>query len=199
VKVKFSNLLNICLFLGAVVAWASLESGMSAAEVVGATANDVTISDYSRKDLSLVAEVHAARIFTDYERRGFFRIGLLPIPVAENVQIQIQSADCLTNDLLALHSWDRPGIGVRRLELRNLEITFFGEKQPRLRAASAHVGRDGTIELSSVSLPDSIEHQTPIPHAILQVAGSSAGWLRWNLDGHQEEFFVFKPRSDKTP
>jgi hypothetical protein len=199
VKVKFQNLFNICFFLGAAAAWAALELRIGAAEMAGATANNVTISDYSPDDLSLVAKIHADRIFADYERRGFFRIGLLPVPVAENVQIQIKSADCLTNGLLALPAWNRPEIGVRRLEFRKLEIAFFGEKQPRLRAASAHVGRDGTIELSTVSLPDSIDHQTPIPHATLQMAGSSAGWLRWNLGGQPEEFFVFKPRPDKTP
>jgi hypothetical protein len=199
VKVKFQNRLNICFFLGAAVAWAALEMRMGAAEVAGATANDVTISDYSPSDLSLVAKIHADRIFADYECRGFFRIGLLPVPVAENVQMQIKSADCLTNDLFALHFWEQPKIGVRRLEFRKLEIAFFGENQPRLRAVSARVGRDGTIELSTVSLPDSIEHQIPIPQATLQVAGASAGWLRWKLGGHQEEFFVFKSRSDKTP
>jgi hypothetical protein len=199
VKVKFQNRFNICLFLGVAVAWAALELRMGAAEMVGATANNVTISDYSPNDLSLLAKIHADRIFADYERRGFFRIGLLPIPVVENVQMQIKSADCLTNGLFALHFWEQPEIGVRRLEFRKLEIAFFGEKQPRLRAVSARVGRDGTIELSTVSLPDSIEHQIPIPHATLQVAGSSAGWLRWKLGGHEEEFFVFKSRSDKTP
>jgi hypothetical protein len=196
VKVK---LFSICVFLGAAAVWAALESRMDAAELFGATANDVTISDYSPNDLSLVTQIHADRIFADYERRGFFRIGLLPVPVAENVQIQIKSADCLTNDLFALHSWDQPGVGARRFEFRNLEISFFGEEQPRLRAATARVGQNGTIELSIVSLPGSVEHQIPIPHATLQVAGCSAGWLRWNLGGHQEEFFVFKPKSDKTP
>jgi hypothetical protein len=196
VKVKFSSIVWV-FFTAAAVTGMPQASSSQAREVVGTTASDVTLFDYS--GLTLVAQVHAARIFTDYERKGFFRIGVLPIPVAENVQIQVQAAEGLTNALLALHSWDQIGIGVRRLEFRGFEIVFFGEKLPRIRAASARVGQDGALELSTVSFPDSAEKQTPIPHATLQVAGSSAGWLRWNLDGNEQQVFVFKPTSGKSP
>jgi hypothetical protein len=177
----------------------SLESNVSAAGLAGAAANEVTLSEYSPKDLSLIAQVHASRIFTDYERRGFFRIGLLPIPVAENVQIEIQSAECLTNALFALHDWNQPAVGIRRLELRNLEIKLIGEKQPRLSAAGARAGQDGVLELSAVSVFNATGRQTSIPKAVLQVAGSSAGWLHWNSDGHTQDIFLFKPTTDKTP
>jgi hypothetical protein len=177
----------------------SLEFDVSAAGLAGAAANEVTLSEYSPKDLSLVAQIHASRIFTDYERRGFFRIGLLPIPVAENVQIQIQSVECLTNAFFALHDWNQPAVGIRRLELRNLEIKLIGERQPRLSAAVARVGQDGVLELSTVSVFNAIGRQISIPKAILQVAGSSAGWLHWNFDGHPQDIFLFKPTSDKTP
>jgi hypothetical protein len=138
-------------------------------------------------------------MFIDYERHGFFRIGLLPIPVVENVQIQIQSADCLTNALFGLHSWSQPSIGASRLELRNLEIKMFGEKEPRLSAASARVGQDGVLELSAVSVFNATGQQTSIPKAALQAAGSSAGWLRWNSDGHPQEIFLFKSTLAKSP
>jgi len=198
VKIRFFNLLKICIVLAVAVLWFSLEPRVNAREPVGKTVSDVTLSEYS-SNLSLIAQVHAVRLFTDYERRGFFRIGLLPIPVAENVQIQIQSADCLTNAMLALHSWNQPSVGVRRLELRNLEIKLFGEKQSRLRAVTARVGQNDTVELSAVSVFGIAGQQASIPKATLQIAGSSAGWLRWNFDGHPQELFVFKPTSDKTP
>jgi hypothetical protein len=170
---------------------------VNASELVGTGANDVTMVEYD--GISPVAQVHAARMFIDYERHGFFRIGLLPIPVVENVQIQIQSADCLTNALFGLHSWNQPSVGASRLELRNLEIGLFGEKQPRLSAAVARVGQDGILELSAVSVFDATGRQTSIPKAALQAAGSSAGWLHWNFDGHPQELFLFKPTSAKIP
>lgn len=187
------------MVLAGATLWLSFDSSLIAAGFVGASAEGVTLYEYSPKDLSLVAQVHAARIFTDYERKFFFRIGLLPLPVAENVQIEIQSAECLTNGLFALHDWNQTDAGIRRLELRNVEIKLIGEKQPRLSAAVARVGQDGVLELSAVSVFSVTGQQTSIPKAVLQIAGSSAGWLHWNFDGHPQDIFLFKPTSDKTP
>jgi len=172
---------------------------LDAAKLVGTSAEDVTLTEYNATDASPVAEVHATRLFRDFERRGFFRIGLLPIPIAENVQIQIQSADCLSNALMTLNSWDEPPTAVRRLELRKLEIKLFGEKQPRLSASTGHVGQNGVLELSKVSLFNVARPPTFISNATLQIAGSSPGWLHWNSDGHPQNTFLFKPSSDKTP
>ncbi len=94
---------SICVVFACSLFWAF---DVDALGVVGTGANDFTTVEYD--GLSPVAQVHVNRMFIDYERRGFFRIGLLPIPVAENVQIQIQSADCLTNALFELHSWHQP-------------------------------------------------------------------------------------------
>jgi hypothetical protein len=198
-EVKFFVLSRIRLVSVSAVLWMSLTPVVSVAGLAGTTANEVTLSEYDSKDLSLVFQVHAARIFTDYERRGFFRIGLLPIPVAEDVQVQIQSADCLTNALFALRSWNQRSVGGRRLELRNLEIKLFGEKQSRLRAVTARVGQNGTVELSTVSVFGIAGQQASIPKATLQIAGSSAGCLYWNFDGRSQELFVFKPTLYKTP
>jgi hypothetical protein len=187
-------LFRICLIFACSVFWAF---DVDALGLVGMGADDVTITEYN--GISPVAQVHAARMFIDYERHGFFRIGLLPIPVVENVQIEIQSADCLTNAMFALHSWDQPSLGVKRLELRNLEINMFGEKEPRLSAAVARAGQDGILELSTVSVFNTTGQLTSIPQAALQAAGSSAGWLSWNFDGHPQKLFLFKPTSAKTP
>jgi hypothetical protein len=199
VKIQILDLPGICLVFATATLLVSFDSGLNAADFAGASADDVTLSEYNFKDLSLLTQVHADRLFKDYEHHGFFRIGLLPVPVAENVQIQIQSADCLTNATLALSSWNQPSAGVRRLELRNLEIKLFGDRQPRLSAVSARVGRDGVLDLSAVSVFNVAGGQMSIPKAILQVAGSSAGWLHWNYQGQPQEIFLFKPTPDETP
>ena len=162
-------------------------------------AADMYMIIYPKFGMKPLAIVRAGQIYVDYERRGFFRIGLLPIPVAENVQIQIQSADCLTNALLALGSWDQSSVGVKRLELRNLEIRLFGEEHPRLSAANARAGPDGSLELTKVSLFTATGQPTSIPKATLQVGGSSVGWLHWNIDGQPQDAFLFSSTSNKTP
>ncbi|MDE3067202.1 MAG: hypothetical protein KGJ60_06570 [Verrucomicrobiota bacterium] len=191
-----------CLFrlvLLAVGTGAGLESGVGLAGQTGTAATGLTFSEYNSKDLSQIAQVHAARVFVDYEHWGFFRIGLLPVLVAENVQIKIQSAEGLTNTLADLMSWPRPAAEVRQLELRRLEITLFGEKQPRLCAASAWVGAGGVLELSAVSARVRGEPPISVPRAALQVSGPSAGRLSWNQDGRREAFPLFKLTANKTP
>jgi hypothetical protein len=172
-------------------------SGTNASDLIGMSARDVTTREYDSKDFTiLVAQVHAARLFTDYEKHGFFRIGLLPIPVAEDVQIEVRSVDGLTNALSGLHFLNEPSWGVRRLELRNLAIKSFDEKQPCLFARLAHVGED-TLELSDISITNVGGGPISIPRAILQITDSSAGWITWKSGGHSEGLFLFKPISDK--
>jgi len=185
------------IFTAIALSWMSCAN---ASDWAGMTANEVTTCEYDSKNFTLmVAQIHAAKLYADYERHGFFRIGLLPIPVAEDVQIKIRSADCLTNALSSLHFWNEPSLAVRRFELRNIEIKSFDEKQPRLSASLAHIGQNGVLELTTVSVFNDMGQRTSFPKAVLQVAGSSAGWLRGNSDGHSQELFLFKPTSVKTP
>ena len=197
-KFRIQNLFIALVFLTAMVC-APLESGLAAPVLTGTPMTEVTVSEYSSKDLSLIAQVQAARVFVDYEHWGFFRIGLLPMLVAENVQVKIQSAEYLTNALADLRSWHQPAAGFRRLELRNLEITISGENQPRLRTAAARVGPDGAVKLSAAAIRDAAGRQISLPDATLQISGPSAGRLCWNSGGHQEELFILQTTSDKTP
>jgi hypothetical protein len=168
---------------------------VNAAGLAGGTVQDVGIAEYSSKDLSLVARVHASQIVTDYERHGFFRIGLLPIAVADNVQLQISSAGCLTNALSALREWRQPSVGARRLELRNLEITMVGEARPRLRASRARIGNDSSLELFNVSSSGAEGQPVAFGKGALQIAGSSAGRLSWDVAGRTEELFPLNPKT----
>ncbi len=164
-----------------------------------ANASNVVVTFYPEAGLQPVATVRASQLFRDYQRRGFFRIGLLPIPVAENVAIRIQSAEGLTNALPALQSCNRPSAGIRGLELRNLEIGLFGEQPPRLSAALARVGQGGTLELTKVSRFNAAGQPTSIATATLQVSGASAGWLRWKVAGQPQTAFLFQSTTNKIP
>ena len=192
-KRKCSGVFGLVLFATTLCAAPKFD----AVTVAGGAADDVTVTEYSAKDASLVARVHAARLFRDFERHGFFRIGLLPVPVAEDVQIEIRSAECLTNALSALHLWNEPSVAVRRIELRNVGIGFLDEKQQRLSARLARVRRDGDLELFNVSLTGGTGVQTFIPEATLQTSSPSAGWIRWYSEGQVRKIFPFKPMSDK--
>jgi hypothetical protein len=163
---------------------------VQAGGIVGSSADDATLSKYD--GLQLVTRLHATRAFIDHEKWGFFRVGLLPIFVVEGVQVQILSAGCLTNALPGLNSWNPSPGGLRRLELRNIDVSLLSEKEPRLHAATARVSQSGALELSGVSVPAGGGGPVSIPKATLQISGPAAGCLRWNDGGEQEELFIFR-------
>lgn len=193
--IRFIRLLEpVCLIAICV----SLEFGADAGPT-GISAAALTVSEYSSKDLSLIMQVRAARVFVDYEHWGFFRIGLLPMLMAEDVQVKIQSPEYLANALADLESWHQPAIGCRHLELRSLEIIVGGEKQPRLRAAVARIGSDGALELSGAVVRDVAGRQLSLPRATLQIPGPTAGRLCWNSGGYQKELSILQTKTDKMP
>ena len=118
-------------------------------------------------------KIRVARIFADHEKYGYFRFGLMSLAVVQGVHIEIESACLLTNALVKLNSWNLSTGNLRRLELRDLQISLLGEKEPRLRAARARVGSSGNLELSSVSVAG-VEAAT-ISKATLQISGPVAG------------------------
>lgn len=193
-KIKSFNRLKACVL----AAGCFLLLPQANAGIAEGPAEGVEITEYGLTDLSPVAKVHAGRIFTDYEAHGFFRIGLLPMPVAENVKIQISSVERLTNALCALQEWHKASAGLRRLELRNVEISIFGETALRLRAARARVGNESTLELFDVSLPGQPGPPLTIAKGALQIAGNSAGRFSWHTADHAEDLFPLN-LPQKTP
>jgi hypothetical protein len=179
-------------------AWVLFQPDVGVAEPFGLTAQEVQIAEYGSEGSCPVAKVHADRIFNDYEHHGFFRIGLLPILVAENIKIQIYSAACLTNALSALRQVPHSSRVGRRLELRNLEVAIIGENRPRLLASRAQVGNGNSLELSNLSLVDDQGQTVSVPRGTLQIGGSSAGRLSWNEAGRTEELFPLNPKK-KAP
>ena len=168
-------------------------------EVVSVCAQDLQISQYSPGGSSVVSKVSVSRLFTGYGRWGFFRIGLLPMLVAEDVRVEINSVDALTNALSGLRSWARPDVAARRLKLLDLQIVLSGRSPPHLQAATAQLGDDGTLQLTSVSLDDAAGHQFCLPAATLQLTGPAKGWLRWNANGAQGKLFFIKTQSESSP
>lgn len=156
---------------------------------LGPSVEHVRLTEYD--DVQPIVKIQAARIFVDHEKYGFFRLGLVPLAVVQSVRIQAESAGWLTNALASLNSWNLATRSLRRLEVRDLEISLFGEPEPRLRAATARVNAAGDLELSNMSLPGRLAGS--ISKATLQMTGSAAGRLRWH-DGEKEaELFILKP------
>lgn len=185
-------------FLGILLAVAN-ETCATAAKTLPTSARDFTVSVYIPKGVSPELVIHASGMFMDHERHGFFRIGLMPEMVVENVRIEVRSAEALTNVMSALHSWNRPGAGARRLKLQHLEILLMGQISPCLRAAAGKIGNDGAIQLTSVSVADADGHQRDLPAAALQLTGPARGQLYWNENGQLKSLALINNSSSKSP
>jgi hypothetical protein len=151
--------------------------------------DDATLEKY--QGLQLVSRVHITRSYVDHEKWGFFKIGLAPVQVMDGVNVQIHSADSLTNALDVIKVSHASLAVQRHLELRNLQISLLAEKDPRLRAASASILRPDLLQLSQVSVSNGGEAFS-IPRATLQVSGPDCGCLRWNEVNGQNQLFVFQ-------
>ena len=151
--------------------------------------DDATVEKF--EGLQLVSRIHITRAYVDHEKWGFFKIGLIPVQVVEGVNVQIHSAGALTNALDVINSAHLSSAAQRHLELRKLEISLLGEKEPRLRADSASIVRPGILQLSHVSVSNDGEALL-IPRATLQVSGPDCGCLCWNEGGSQNQMFVFQ-------
>jgi hypothetical protein len=176
-----------------IVLWLQAPCRIHAGELFGSAADHLRLTEYD--DVHPIVKIQAARIFEDHERFGFFRLGLAPFAVIQSVQIQIESADRLTNALASLNSWKLSSGELRRLEIRDLEISLFGEKQPRLHAATARPNTTGALELSKVSLTGG--PTISISKATLQMTGPAAGRLRWRDGAKEAECPVLKPTENQ--
>jgi hypothetical protein len=105
-----------------------------------------------------VAVLCAERIFGDYQTRGVFRIGALPLSVAEDLSIELKDALRLPAALNALGVRFAPeGGGGRGIEGRNFRLAFSGEKQGSLRARTVRLDRaaEWTMEDGLLNVPNS--------------------------------------------
>jgi hypothetical protein len=125
--------------------------------------------------------VRADAIYTDYERKAFFRIGVLPLGVMEGVTFELHRPESLTNCLANMHRW----VGAqaaKRFEFRKVNFLTFEEGTNRLESGRARFTSDGKWELLDGVRFLSGTNQMAAPRATLQIAGEHTGQLIWATD-----------------
>ena len=118
------------------------------------------------------------RVFTDYETKGFFRIGVLPIEVMQGVALEVRQPRELASALADLHQW----LGAKtakRLELRDLSVVLpvSGGTTNRLEATRVRVLNTGRWEfLDSVTYSSGAD-RVSASRGSLQLTGPNSGLL----------------------
>lgn len=126
--------------------------------IQGLQAQGVSIPIYQAGRSEPTAIVTIQRIHKDHQRHGFFRIGALPLWIAENVQIQLLNQQPEEQLLSALSRALRTRSGdlQRSVEIRRLQISFSNEGEPRLCAGHVSIAENGSWQLS-----DQVQLRTP--------------------------------------
>ena len=194
VWVLLAGVLLLRTSLADVVAAESLGGGF----LLRSQMSDVELPLYVGADTQPAGIVRVDRVFTDYERHGFFRIGALPVLVLDGVTVELTCLDQARAALTQTQGWlgannpENPGTngGVeassqpkagrtsRRLDCRNLTIVIPGSVTNVVRAGRAKIAADGQLELTeNVRVEGMLSFQTR--QARLQMSGPMCGELTW--------------------
>jgi hypothetical protein len=84
-------------------------------------ARDLVIPRYSEPDKALYAVISVDKVYTEYEKKGFFRIGALPVAVLEGVTYEVKDPAPASKNLVRLRSWLGADTG-NHVELRGVKI-----------------------------------------------------------------------------
>ncbi len=139
-------------------------------------AHGIVTAFYEAKEHTPSMIVRADDIYTDYERKGFFRIGILPVGVMEGVTIELHHPESLTNSFAALHTW----VGAqaaKRFEFRKVKFLTFEGGTNRLESGRARLISNGKWALLDGVRFLSGTNQVTAPRATLQIAGEDTGRL----------------------
>jgi hypothetical protein len=140
----------------------------------------VEVPVYVKLNPEPVAVFRAERISDDFQTKGFFRIGALPLTVVEDLSIELRDPSRLPAALSALggrFALNDPS--KRAVEGRNFTLSFSGEKHGRLQARCVRMEgpTEWTMEEGSVSLPNAAPAHCP--RGVLVLDGPEAGWIKY--------------------
>jgi hypothetical protein len=143
---------------------------------------------YTEPEKNLSALVHVDKAYTDYEKRGFFHIGALPVAVLEGVTFEARDPAPAAQNLARLASWLGVDAG-RHVELRR--VKFAASPVSSLEADRVVLaGRDQWELLGGVRLVSGA-NETRAEKATLQVAGANAGQLILQTTPPSTNTFLF--------
>lgn len=174
---KSRSKIALMKFLNGPHAAAALSTLFCLAAQAGDLARDLKLSIFEKGfSTNLLLSLEASHVGSDYLRKGFFKIGILPVLVCEDLTLKIHSPEALMRaeaELRAFHGcWTQ--VQVRKLSI----VDRIGQSLLMAKAATL---RDGIWELRAVRLTLAKEPQS-VEHAILHVGVGKTGDV-YNLKG----------------
>jgi hypothetical protein len=124
------------------------------------------------------AILRADRVATEYQRRGFFRIGALPMLVMDGLSLEFLDSNRFSN-VLSSASARLSGAGEMKkpVEGRNLRVWFAPDTERRLTAQRVRLENGFTWRLHDGGIIQNGAVVIPFSEATLAVAGADIGEL----------------------
>jgi hypothetical protein len=152
------------------------EAPAQAGALSAGSIRDAVVPFYVPSVAEPVAILRIANIFQDYERKGFLKIGVLPVEVMEGIDLDVVSPQEAANSLEAMRRWMKSE-GDTRIELRGLKLKFATSPARVVQASQGHLGPDGCLQLLGGV---TVTYGTNALHAArgsLHLTGQGAGQL----------------------
>lgn len=140
-------------------------------------AKGLAIPIYARDRPDAVAVVRISRFSHDFQRRGFFRIGVLPMLVADGLTVELRDSRSVADAMRGAKAVFDPLLRKGMVELRQVEFVFPPECRQRLEARRVRFGPQGQWELLDGVILQVSTNRWHASTAHLQVTGEKAGQL----------------------
>jgi hypothetical protein len=151
-------------------------------------AQHLVIPRYSEPDKTLYALISVDKVYTEYEKRGFFRIGALPVAVLEGITYEVRDPAPAAKNLARLRSW-LGGEAGKHVELRR--VKFVASPTSRLEGGRLLFLDDNRWELADGVRLISGTNEFRAGSATLQVAGAQAGEVVLRTTPPTTNIFLF--------
>lgn len=151
-------------------------------------AQHLVIPRYSQPDKSLYAVISVDKVYMEYEKRGFFHIGALPVAVLEGVTYEAKDAEKAAKNLVRLPTWLGGDAG-KHVELRGVKLV--ASPTHRLEGGRLLFLDNNRWELQDGVRLISGTNEFRAPSATLEVAGARAGEVILHTTPSTTNTFLF--------
>jgi hypothetical protein len=130
------------------------------------------------------AVFRANHIFNDHQRRGFFRIGALPMLVIDGMSVEVRDPAGVSAALNKLGAQFAVKAGARKaVEGRDFRLTFAPEKDGCLRARRVRLENAAAWRLEDGALHPPGGPPVPFRQGTLTITGPQAGEFNYETAG----------------
>ena len=160
------------------LASATSGSGQSLSFDSGFRAKGAVIAVHLGWETEPAAVLRAERVFSDYQTRGFFRIGALPMLVVEKLRVELHDTARLSTVLENVG--DRlgaRGVAWKAIEGRDFCLSFTSPNAGQVRARRLRLESRGTWALQDGTIEPPGAAAIPYSRATLTITGPRAGEL----------------------